>query len=521
MILRKPYAFLIKHFRFIHVLFALLAMYLFLRGNTILNFLENYISSNGMIIESYMLKELFPFLLTLAFFVMIVLNVVMIWLLFVKKKKYFFYIINLGIYIALAILFYYSYTVISGLQISLVDARVIRALRDFYLIVSAVQIVSTFMYAFRATGFDIKKFDFGKDLVELDVAETDNEEFEFEVNVDVNKIHRDTRKYLRHLKYFYYENKLVSNCIIGIFSFVFVLALISLFHSDTQKYSVNQPFTVNNYVVKIGNAYLTNQDKDGQTIHSSKKYVLLEVYIKKTSSKQMKLNLARFELLVGNHKYYHNYSLADYFSDVGDSYYDEELTKDFQKFLLTYEIPARNANKKIRLNYVDENHDVLVNFNLQDLSKTSNEGVFSSGDTVDFSSSFLGGYKLTLSNFAIQKVFTINYTYNSTPLKEYVKPTISTNYNKALLRVKATMESPEFANSKASTFEQLCSNFGGIKYVIDGKTYYHSLSFGMVKPLKVSLPDTYYIEVKEEVLEADNVSLLFKIRNKTYEYVIK
>ena len=47
MILRRPYAFLIKHFRLIHlILFALLAIITY-NASTVLNFFKDYITANG------------------------------------------------------------------------------------------------------------------------------------------------------------------------------------------------------------------------------------------------------------------------------------------------------------------------------------------------------------------------------------------------------------------------------------------------------------------------------------------
>ena len=87
MILRKPYAFLIKNFRLIHLIFAILAGYLFFKGNDILSFLANYISNNGVIIEDFAIKELFPIFIPICFIVILLFNIIMIWLLYIKKKK--------------------------------------------------------------------------------------------------------------------------------------------------------------------------------------------------------------------------------------------------------------------------------------------------------------------------------------------------------------------------------------------------------------------------------------------------
>lgn len=526
MIFRKPYAFLIKNFRLIHLIFAILAGYLFLKGSDILSFLANYISNNGVIIENFTVKELFPTFIPICFIIILLFNIIMIWLLHIKQKKVLFYILNILFYIVLAILFYFMYTTTLKMQTSLIDSKTVRALRDFFVIASIFQILSMFMYGFRATGFDIKKFDFGKDLVSLDIAETDNEEFEFQVNVDIDRINRERRKTLRHIKYLYYENKLVSNCIITIAFLVIGLLLYQSFQDTRLKYNQFEQFTTSDYQLKIGNGYITNQDANGNILSKSKSYVILEVYIKKRTSKTMKLNNARFELVVGKRKYYHDYTNNKYFTDIGNGYYDEALKTEFEKYLLVYKINTKDINKNMYFNYVDATSHVAVKVKFQDLKEEKNTQNYVADDIMNFSDTILDDYQLALTSYGIQKEFTINYRYcvainECFDAVEYVRPSITSNYNKALLKIKATLTLPEFVNTSITNFESLCNNFGKIKYTIDGNTYQHNLTMNMIKPIKVKQENIYYIEVKEEILRASNVSILFKLRNKTYEYVIK
>ena len=49
MILRRPYAFLIKHFRFIHLILFSLMVYITVMANNILKFFTEYITNNGNI----------------------------------------------------------------------------------------------------------------------------------------------------------------------------------------------------------------------------------------------------------------------------------------------------------------------------------------------------------------------------------------------------------------------------------------------------------------------------------------
>ena len=59
MILRKPYAFIIKYFKVIHFLLTLLIAYLIYRTNLVLSFVSNYISSNTSVIGQNLTENLF------------------------------------------------------------------------------------------------------------------------------------------------------------------------------------------------------------------------------------------------------------------------------------------------------------------------------------------------------------------------------------------------------------------------------------------------------------------------------
>ena len=79
----------------------------------------------------------------------------------------------------------------------------------------------------RSLGFDVKKFDFTSDINEIAIESGDNEEFELKVGVDFQRIERGTRGYLRELKYYYQENKMVILSIFGILVVILGIYMVS------------------------------------------------------------------------------------------------------------------------------------------------------------------------------------------------------------------------------------------------------------------------------------------------------
>ena len=68
----------------------------------------------------------------------------------------------------------------------------------------------------RGLGFDIKKFNFTKDIQELNIEDIDSEEVEVNVNIDTKNIIRDINRRKRELGYWIKENLLFSIILISV-----------------------------------------------------------------------------------------------------------------------------------------------------------------------------------------------------------------------------------------------------------------------------------------------------------------
>ena len=68
----------------------------------------------------------------------------------------------------------------------------------------------------RVLGFDIKKFNFTKDIQELNIEDIDSEEVEVNVNIDTKNIIRDINRRKRELGYWIKENLLFSIILISV-----------------------------------------------------------------------------------------------------------------------------------------------------------------------------------------------------------------------------------------------------------------------------------------------------------------
>ena len=101
----------------------------------------------------------------------------------------------------------YTYNLIGRMEENIISIRVVKLARDFMIIVFVIEFITAIRTFIYSTGFDIRKFNFGEDLAELEATEEDREEFEVDFEVDVNKAHRHVRKRTRFIRYIYIENK--------------------------------------------------------------------------------------------------------------------------------------------------------------------------------------------------------------------------------------------------------------------------------------------------------------------------
>ena len=184
MILKKPYAFIIKYFKLIHFLLTLLIAYLIYKTNSILDFVTNYISSNTSVVGQNLTDNLFNSLCFIFPILIIICALIFIGIMYKKEKPFMFYIINIFIFIFFLIIFGYSFNVIKEMQSVIVDIRIIKIIHDLLIILIGVEAISFITFLIRAVGFDIKKFDFLSDINKLDINESDKEEFEFNINID-------------------------------------------------------------------------------------------------------------------------------------------------------------------------------------------------------------------------------------------------------------------------------------------------------------------------------------------------
>ena len=178
-----------------------------------------------------------------------------------------------------------------------------------FLIISILQLVCLILYAIRATGFDIKRFDFGTDLQQLDINEQDSEEIEVALEFDQNKINRKLRYQLRQIKYVYGENKFIINTIGIILLIVLAFTIYTNIGVYEANYNQGDSFSASGVVMNVKDSYLTQTDPYGNKL-TDDMLVVVKTDIRKQGTVDRILNTGLTTLIIDGISYSQNNDYA-------------------------------------------------------------------------------------------------------------------------------------------------------------------------------------------------------------------
>ena len=529
MILRKPYAFFIKHFRLFHfIMFVFLGLISY-RTNLVRSFFNEYLTQVAYVIPENIAAGMFSNLTYIWALIVILFSIIVFVVMNKKEKPVLFYGLNILVVFSTIVFLIYSQTIVYRLQSELIAVTILRAVRDISNILFLIQAVFLIMTFVRAIGFDIKKFDFKRDLEKLNISEEDSEEYEVQFNFDRNELKRNFRKSSREFKYFLLENKKMIILFSVLFIFVVALFVYFNFLKFSKSHNINEFFTTNDLTMKVTNSYIT-QNSYKQTKLTDNFLVVVSLEFKMSSNT---LNTSKTQLKVGDGIYYPTISkYNENLIDIGTVYNSEKLTNEVNKYILVYEIPEALKDKKMTFIYLDNYSRTLfgekykahkVNLNPISLDDDSKAFDYNYQEKLEFNNDFIKG-NLVVMNYEIKDLFVTKYNTcikkdECYDLNEYLQPSFSGYEDKTILKLNATLNYDDSSIVKENLFD-LISKYGEIRYIVDNKEYttkdIKSTNFSISKD-----NNNYYAEVPKSLEKATNIDLVFNIRNYKYVYTIK
>ncbi|MGN1268056.1 MAG: hypothetical protein ACI4U0_00915 [Candidatus Aphodocola sp.] len=504
MVFKKPYGFLIKHFKLIHLILTGLYIYLAFKVSSILQYYNAFIDGTVSKLDA---RSYITSYYVIAILLAIIICLIVYALMKYKKKPRILYLILIAFTLAIAFLIQYSYQGLDTIYISVLDAKSMRLYRDLLQILVLLQYVSIAMVLVRGLGFDIKKFNFVQDLEDLGIDVSDEEEVELTLGgtAGVNrKIHRKVRE----LKYYYLENKTFIGIIIAMIIVVIVGGVVVNVEVINKEYQQNEVFSSDEFQFRVLDSYVTNKGFDNQEIMmNGTSFVIVKMEVLALHEKR-ELNTSNLILKVNHHNYTSSKKYSSYFIDLGYSYKNEKIG-GATTYLFIYNVSDEDLDSKMKLVYAE---DKTVSLNPVSLDKNVKEVTLKLGDNLDLSQSTLGSgnFKITLAE--VQDKFTYPYQYEMNGQIYTNQLTVSSVKNGILhLAMEASypyqMDHYVFLNQ-----------YGILKYK-KGDQEYDSIEF------QDKTPGTYknglYLGVDKKIMEADSIWLEITIRNQRYLYVLK
>lgn len=519
MVFRKPYAFLIKNFKKIHIVMLLAWAFIYYKVFLVKDFVKEFISlgTYNSTLENITSKINLLFYITVIF--MIIVSTALLILLKHKKKPWKLYLILIGEYVFMMVAvvslssFFKSYDPITPVSSVFLN-------RDLLNIASWIQYGVLVILILRITGLDLKKFGFNNDKEFLELNSSDREEFEINIEFDKHSISRKYNQLKRNINYFYQEHKFI----IRVISIILVVLLVGysyyFFAIKHKSYQEGDTFTSGRYSIVVDSAYVTNKNTSGEIIEKKSKFVIVKVKIRNNESSSVQVDFSRYHLMNSSYDIINTLYYDEYFSDVGNLISKDNLLNGNQtkSFTLIYKVPNELKNNRFALyfqEYMGRNETYLrkIKLKINDVSKITNNN-YKAGDKVVFDI-LNSKTDVTFDNVSFESSTTYNkYECNNGEECEIRTENLNSQPGKKIIKI--AFSSSDFEGKE---FIDFSCKYGRIKYVdSSGNIQYYNV---------VNMLNTEYegkeifIEVTDQILESKDIYIEYIVRQKKYTIKIK
>ena len=517
MIIRKPYAFLIKHFKKVHIALLVLCCYIYYITNKVNGFLNEFMQLGSY--DSYnepITKYLSP-LTFLALLAIIGVSITLVLLLKKKEKPWKLYLVPIIEYIFMLIVYILLVGYFDTYTGNLEQAN-FRAYKDFMTIITLFQFPVLIVFAIRILGVDLNKFNFKVDEEYLELSDDDKDELEINIDFDPRSIKRNSKRLLRNINYVYQEHKFVFNCIFTIILIILLKNTYDYVFVTNKAYKVGDTFSADGYEISIKDSYYTDKDYNGKVISDKNSFIVIDLSIKNLD-RTRNLDLSKFHIMHGINDY--TYTAKTYgteFQDYGITYATKELKRDETlNLILIFRVDKKLSQRRFVLYYQELNNGDIhlrkIKLNLKDVSQIKENSKVVLGQDFSFT---VEGHKENIIFDSYEILSNTEYTYricNSSSCENKIGKYEASEGFKIL---KIGFASDTYEGKDMIDFS---SKYGKINY-IDNKSKTKSLE--IVNPLGKTYYGKYlYVKVPEELEKSTSIELEYTVRNNKYTYKIR
>jgi len=513
MILRKPYAFLIKNFRKINIVILLLSLFVYTKTLDLISFTRNY-ASTGIYNELDLISNYIntPFILAMVF--IIVFSSILIYLLKYKDKPIKTYILLVIEYLILIGLSIYTLSFYNHIFINGFNRQQALVISDLIFISSLPQYIILILLFIRSIGLDLKSFGFHQDK-DLLVNEEDREEVEVEATFNKDKYKRNIKKVLRETKYFVLENKIYLSIIFVILLLFTTTFIYKNVYLKGKLYNMNENISSNYYQFNVKNVYITDRDYKGDIIDENSSFVILNIDVKNDYQVSRNIALNKFMLFVGNDYYVPDTSYDSYFSDMGNIYHDQVMDayqKSNYHIIFKIKKPSKDDNFLLRYENVLNDNLIRVKLKIQDISSFIEKDSKKLGEELTVPLNLNENYKIKFNKYELGNSFNYNYVscdrFNNCPV---LTGTLTAPNNKKLMYISFST-----INKSRKEIINFIKKYGKVRYIVNDKVKEEKIKSNV----DVNYYGNYlYYTLNNEISNASSIEFVFTVRS--YQYIYK
>ena len=546
MILRKPYAFLIKHFKAIHIVLFLLNAIVIYQATALVSFINLYIQNGYSASADAPTVSIEFFLPIIGIFI---ITGLIISLFKNKQKPTTDYALTVLYYIVFSVMCFLSKTVFTQLVENQVSIATARIYHDISIIVFIPLFICAILYLIRALGLNVRQYQFEKDIREL-AQDSDNEEIEVSINFDTYKQKRNIRRVLYELWYYYKENKLFISVIllVALGGFIFYLTGLNKSFITNYKQTDTVMYGSKGVIFNFEQPVITDVDCGGNQIKKNKSYVVLEVYIKETSSIARQFKFSELKLFdKTDYKYISpSKDMSSKFLDIGKSFTDYTYRKASENgssmiidkdtgrsFILAYEIDKENTKHEYEAR-IQQGYEVYrgiyypkaIVVKLDPLILSSTISISSQdmlvNPVVDLSPTVLKNTKVEIKGYEIKDAVdykyckTIDGVKNCDLMDEVTNADFFSTEMLMKLDGKITIDSKSPFGKAGQKEKAFINNFMTVEYTVNGEKFTAKLKDYTPE----NLLDGYVVRVPRRIKNATSIKLITTIRFQRYELTL-
>lgn len=531
MILKKPYAFIIKNFRIIHMIMLACLLFLIQSADDIGDFFRQL-----QVTSTYIYQDATVYINNIVFgigFILLFLTGVLFWLLYEKKKPIKLYLGLLVYCIFIFIGFAFEFNLLNVVSKELIESEQIILGKDLAMIITYPGYFFVVICFIRGIGFNIKQFNFSKDIEELEIVDKDSEEFEVLIGKNNYKYFRFARRALRETKYYILENLFAIKCIAVVVVLLGTGYGIYYYNNYLKGLKEQESTTVNGISYTVRNSYITEKDYLGNLVKEGYKFVVVDMTFFNSNVEEAKLDLEKITLANGDLIYHPTLNFNSKFYDLGIPYSDGKMINVGQALdaSLAFEIPASVSTTKyqlrVRYDLTERGNGVIDKFKKFDVYAERIDS-----DNVGFNNNIneaintnvvnRNSYSLVVRGYELRDSFDSRYILCKTidecrALSKVITPDRPSENTMLVVSIDSIESDNAVFTKTFNTTNKIFSNFCFISYRIGNKKY--STKAKIVSGSNVD--DKVFINIDRKIYKASDISLIFRFRDQTFTVPLK